>query len=243
MFESAGAIVAVSRDMERQLRALGACEAKLHYNPYGVDLSRFVRSDRPADRPLFVAVGRFVEKKAPHLTLTAFARVVEEIPEARLVMLGDGPLLSACRDLARGLGISDAVEFRGAVTHEAVAAAMGRGRAFVQHSIQAEDGDSEGTPVAVLEAQASGLPVVATRVAGIGDVVVEGQTGYLLDPYDVDGMAGHMLRLAHDGAMARRLGEAGRRRVAERFTLERHIEMLWQILRSAIRNRDRSAEG
>jgi len=233
MFAEAAAIVAVSRDMERELLRLGAPGEKLHCNPCGVDMTCFAPAagTRP---PHFLAVGRFVEKKAPHLTLLAFARVRERVPEARLLMIGDGSLLEACQSLARGLGVADAVEFPGAMDHDGVAAAMRRARAFVQHSVRPAGGDSEGTPVAVIEAQASGLPVVATRHAGIPDVVIDGETGYLVDEFDVAGMAERMLLLAGDTELARRLGAAGRRRVEDSFTMEQHIWKLWKIIEDAI---------
>jgi glycosyltransferase involved in cell wall biosynthesis len=235
MFEAAAAIVAVSHDMEHQLGSLGAPVHKVHYNPCGIDLAQFRASGEVAQAPTFLAVGRFVDKKGPQLTLAAFAQVVRQERAARLVMMGDGPLLGACQDLAGGLGIAEAVEFTGAAPHGHVAEIMGRARAFVQHSVRASDGDSEGTPVAVLEAQASGLPVVATRHAGIKDVIVEGETGFLVDEHDVDGMADHMLRLAGDASLAERLGRAGRRRVETHFGLERSLKTLWGIIEDAIK--------
>jgi len=234
MFAGAAAIVVVSRAMQRQLVELGARRDALRYNPYGVDVTRFTPAPDSHRPPHFLAAGRFVEKKSPHLTLLAFARVRERVPEARLVMIGDGPLLEACQTLALGLGIADAVQFPGAMGHDGVAAAMRRTRVFVQHSVRPPSGDSEGMPLAVIEAQASALPVVATRHAGIPDVVLDGETGYLVDEFDVAGMAERMLLLAGDTELARRLGAAGRKRIEDSFTLEQHIRKLWEIVEDAI---------
>ncbi|MEM3554387.1 MAG: glycosyltransferase [Candidatus Micrarchaeaceae archaeon] len=242
MFETAAALIVVSHDMKDQLRSLGAPEGKLFYNPYGVDTTLFQGADPAQAPPLFVAVGRFVDKKAPHLTLMAFRKVVEICPDSRLAMIGDGPLLEACRQLARVWRIEKAVEFRGARSHAEVSATMQRARAFVQHSIRAGNGDSEGTPVAVLEAGASGLPVVATRHGGIKDVVIEGETGFLVDEGDVEGMAEHMLRLARDPQLARALGHAARERVRAEFSMERSISGLWRIIERAIRQADVPSE-
>jgi colanic acid/amylovoran biosynthesis glycosyltransferase len=99
---------------------------------------------------------------------------------------------------------------------------MRRARGFVQHSMVAPDGDSEGNPVAVMEAQLSGLPVVATRHAGIPEVVRDGETGVLVSEGDVDGMAAAMRRLVLEPALAARLGAAGQRRVSEQFTVQHH---------------------
>jgi glycosyltransferase involved in cell wall biosynthesis len=234
MFKYAAAIIAVSRTMESQLLELGALRERLHYNPYGVDLDRF-EGATPADVPPgFLTVGRFVPKKAPDLALHAFARVHALCPEARLLMIGGGPMLEDCRKLAVDLGIDAAVELPGFVDHGAVQRAMVSARCFVQHSIVAPNGDSEGLPVAILEAAASGLPVIATRHAGIPDVVVEGVTGYLVDEGDVNGMAAHMLRLARDPALAARLGVAGRSRIQENFEVSRSLGRLWDIISAGI---------
>ncbi len=239
MFAAASALIAVSRDMERQLLALGVPRKKLFYNPCGVDTALFSGAAPETAPPVFVAVGRFVDKKAPHLTLLAFEKVIEVYPDARLQMIGDGELLESCTQLARALGICHAVEFLGPRPHPEVAAAMRQARAFVQHSIRATYGDSEGTPVAVLEAGAAGLPVVATRHAGIQDVVVDGETGLLVDEGDIEGMARCMIQLAEGHELAGRLGKAARSRIVTQFSLERSIGGLWSIVEAAIQSNGR----
>jgi glycosyltransferase involved in cell wall biosynthesis len=234
LFRKAAAIIAVSRDMEHQLLRLGAPRQKLHYNPCGVDTSLFQGGDPIHAPPIFIAVGRFVAKKAPHLTLRAFKRVVEAIPEARLIMIGDGHLWEACKQLAKELGIVESVEFLGPCAHETVAATMRQARAFVQHSIRTNYGDSEGTPLTVVEAGATGLPVVATRHTGIEDVVVNGETGFLVDEGDVEGMAERMLQLGRDVPLAARLGRAAREWICAEFSMEKSIDILWRIIEATI---------
>jgi glycosyltransferase involved in cell wall biosynthesis len=235
LFQQAMAIVVVSRAMERKLTALGASPGKLCYNPCGVDCGEFAGAD-PARAPAtFLAVGRFTPKKAPHLTLEAFAKVRRLIPTAALRMIGDGPLTTECLRLAQALGIGQSVTFLGPQPPTVVRAELRRARCFVQHSVEAASGDSEGTPVAILEAGATGLPIVATRHAGIPDVVIDGETGFLVDEHDVDGMAQRMLRLAEDPVLAGRLGGAARARIEDRFSMERSIGELWRIIQSCVR--------
>jgi colanic acid/amylovoran biosynthesis glycosyltransferase len=234
MFAGAGAIIAVSRDMERQLLKLGAPREKLFYNPYGVDTALFSGAEPATSPPNFVAVGRFVDKKAPHLTLLAFKKVWKRCPAARLMMIGDGELWEACKQLARGLGISHAVEFLGPRGQGELARVLRQARAFVQHSIQTTYGDSEGMPVAALEAGAAGLPVVATRHAGIKDVVADGETGLLVDETNVEEMARDMIRLAEDPELAGRLGAAARNRIVTEWPIEKSINRLWSIMESLI---------
>lgn len=239
MFKQARALLAVSQSIKQQLVDLGAEPDKIHCVTSGIDCRLFGGAQPQQAPPAFLATGRFVEKKAPHLLLLAFARVVAEYPQARLRMIGDGPLLGVCRDLARGLGIDEQVEFLGLQPPEAVSAAMREARCFVQHSIEAASGDREGTPTSIMEAGASGLPVVATRHAGIPEVVVEQQTGLLVDEHDVAGMADAMLSLARDPELAGRLGTAARARIVEYYSRETAIQRAWQILSSCMEQRGR----
>ena len=237
LFKQAAAIVAVSRDMKTQLQELGAPADKVHYNSCGVEPSVFKGADPLESGPTFLAVGRFVNKKAPHLTLLAFKTTIEKVPQARLIMIGDGPLYEACYQMVRSLGLSDAVELWGPRPQAEVAAAMQKTRAFVQHSVRTQDGDSEGTPVAVLEAAASGLPVVATRHAGIKDAVIDTKTGLLVNEGDVSGMAEHMTRLAKDPGLANALGKAGREWIRTEYSMDKSINTLWTIIEASITGR------
>ena len=111
---------------------------------------------------------------------------------------------------------------------------MRRARCFVQHSIEAPSGDSEGTPVAIIEASATGLPIVSTRHAGIPDVVDEGVTGFLADEGDVATMAGQLERLLADPGLAGDLGAAARRRIQTHFAMDDRLARLWRIIESSI---------
>jgi colanic acid/amylovoran biosynthesis glycosyltransferase len=235
LFAHAAAIIAVSREMETRLLNFGAPRNRLHYLPYGADVNLFQRAN-PADAPPhFLAVGRFVDKKAPQLTLLAFQQVHAALPEARLTMVGDGVLRESCVRLAEAMGLADVVHFSGPLPHAEIAALMTQMRGFVQHSLVAESGDSEGTPVAIIEAGAAGLPVVATRHAGIVDVVAEGETGMLVHSGDATGMAEAMLILARDPALAKRMGSAAADRARIHFNQRTQLGRLWAILDAARR--------
>lgn len=236
MFELAAAIIAVSRDMEQQLLRLGARREKLFYNPYGIDLNAFLPAPVATNQPVFLSTGRFVDKKAPHLTMLAFERVLKNCPEAQLVYAGDGPLYDACRQLAQALGLTRNITFRGRQTHEQIAELMRQSRAFVQHSVTALNGDKEGTPVAILEAAGSALPVVATRHAGIPEAVLDGDTGFLVDELDFKTMAEHMTTLALDGTRAAAMGQEGRRHIMDHFQTAKSIQRLNEILEQACRH-------
>jgi glycosyltransferase involved in cell wall biosynthesis len=230
LFADAAALVAVSKHMREQLVALGAPAHKVEYNPYGIEVDDVPRADPAATSPVFLSVGRFVDKKAPQLTLLAFERVSRQHPDARLVMLGDGPLRQCCVDLANSLGLRERVKLPGPCSHPEVFAQMARASCFVQHSLRPPSGDMEGTPLAVLEAMAAALPVVATRHGGIAEVVADERTGFLVEEGDVDGMAARMARLAGTPRLARELGAAGREFVAKEHGMQDRIRALAAIL-------------
>ena len=239
----AAGVVVKSRPMAETLKALGACPERMLISPSGANARLFFGSEPATAPPVFLAVGRFVPKKGPLHTIRAFSQVCEglepEQPDLALWMVGEGPLLADARALVRSLGLVARGRFLGVRRQEEVAQLMREVRGFVQHSLVAADGDSEGNPVAVMEAQLSGLPVVATSHAGIPDVVLDGVTGFLVGEGDVQGMAEAMMRLAVDPALAARLGDGGRRRIHEGFTIDHHLHQLSSFLLAVIGDDER----
>jgi colanic acid/amylovoran biosynthesis glycosyltransferase len=235
LFQKASRVVVVSNHMLAHLLELGSPAERTVCNPCGVDIDRFQGAKPETSPPLLLALGRFVEKKGPALTVRAFAQVHAEESESRLVMLGDGPLRGQCIDLARQLGVDQQASFPGSIDHDEVVGWMRQARCFVQHSLRAADGDCEGTPVAVLEASSCGLPVVSTRHGGIVEAVREGGSGFLVDEGDVDGMAERILRLVRDSRLAETMGAAGRRHVEANYSSQKSLGCLRLILAEAAR--------
>ncbi|MCT0201793.1 glycosyltransferase [Synechococcus sp. CS-603] len=233
IFRNAAAIVVVSKAMKKKLHELGAPEHKVILNPYGVDPDLF-SAGRPSDASTrFVAVGRFVEKKAPHLTISAFRTVVTAFPNAQLFFIGDGPLLNPCKSLVKAFGLENNIYFCGVLPPKKIWDYLQSARAFLQHSIVSEDGDSEGTPLSIIEAQMAGLPVIATNHAGIPDVVIHGETGLLGKELDIRTMANHILLLANDPQLAASMGRNARQRATKLFPLYLHISNMESIIRKA----------
>jgi len=238
LFREADRIIGVSDQMLQRLRELGAPPDKLVHLPAYVDLDRFPFVDRSATGPRFLAVGRFAETKSPHLTILAFQRVAEEIDDATLTLVGKGgggELFEACVILVKALGLEDRVEFTGVLSHDRVAEEMCKARVFVQHSVTTpEQGDMEGKPVAIMEAMASGMPVVATRHSGIVELIDDGVNGLLVDEYDVQAMADRMLMLARDDEQAQRLGRNASRSIHEHPLVSNHLSILEGMIRDSI---------
>lgn len=235
LFRYARALVVVSRAMEQQLLSLGAPRSKVIYNCYGIDVERFVPGHPEQAPPHFLAIGRFADKKAPHLTIQAFASVYAMRPEARLTMVGQGKLWQQCKDLVKELGLEQCVDLCGVKRPEEIVQLFHRSRAFVQHSVVTATNDHEGTPLAVLEAMATGVPVVSTHHAGIADVVAHDERGLLCAEHDIVGMAANMVRLVDDPALAQRFGMAGRAYVEQAHRVEVQVAELQRILENAVR--------
>ncbi|OWY19296.1 glycosyl transferase family 1 [Sphingobacteriales bacterium UPWRP_1] len=236
LFNRADAVVAVSKHMCQRLQDLGCPPHKIHHTACGADTDLFNTRCQPENNPpLFVSVGRFADTKAPHLTILAFAQALKLAPEAKLVMAGNGHLLEACQILAKALQITHAVTFLGSISHTQVMQLMQGARAFVQHSVTTPQNDTEGTPVSVMEAGASGLPVIATTHAGIPDVVIHRHTGFLVSEGNITGMAAYMERLANEPGLAGALGAAAAKHIGQHFTLQQHIDTLWEIVSGCIK--------
>jgi colanic acid/amylovoran biosynthesis glycosyltransferase len=211
LFDYCEYIVGVSQSMLLQLESLGCNNAKLIYLPCYPN-SRFAELSYEPPKKQISFVGRFVEKKGPWLTLIAFERVLKRHPDAKLMMAGDGPLLSVCKSLSKALKISN-VEFTGSLNHEQVTSLYKQTMIYVQHSIVSASGDREGTPVSVMEAMSAGIPIVCTRHQGINDVVEEGVNGLLVDEQDVDSMAQEICALLDSVELRLKLSIAGKKSI------------------------------
>lgn len=232
MFQQARALVVVSEDMLAQVLRLGAPREKVHLCRYGVDVDRFAPQPLPATPFTFLFVGRFVPKKAPALALQAFAGVVRQVPGACLRMVGDGERMGECKALAVELGIGESVTFLGILPPEEVAREMAGSHALVLPSHRTADGDSEGTPLVVMEAAAAGRAVVGTLHGGIPEVVAHGQSGLLVPEGDLPALAGVLLHLATHRDVAARMGDAGRALAVAKFRSQEYHGKLWELLKS-----------
>jgi glycosyltransferase involved in cell wall biosynthesis len=187
------------------------------YNGIDVDAFSATVDRAAARRELGARPGEFVLLQVARLdylkdhatAVRTLARVVAQVPQARLVLVGDGPEQPAVEGQVRALKLDDKVRFLG--LRKDVSRLLHGADAFLLTSV------SEGIPLTVIEAMAAGLPVVATDVGGLREVVDDGATGFLAPAKDDAGLAAHALRLAADADLRRRLGEAGRARAKVHF--------------------------
>ncbi len=226
LFDYASSIFVVSKPMKKKLFEWGAPDPKLVLNPCGVDLNLFKYHERSSTEHIVLSIGRFANTKRPDLVIKAFAKVLETIPNAILRMGGAGELLADCKRQVEQLQLTDRIHFLGVLTPMQVSQEMEMAQVFVQHSMTTTDGETEGTPVAIMEAGACGVPVVSTLHAGIPEIVEDGITGYLVAEGDVDGMASYITKLLLDAQLSKEMGLAAMKRITEHFSLDKNIRIL-----------------
>jgi glycosyltransferase involved in cell wall biosynthesis len=217
--------------MTDKLLKLGCPKYKIVYNPYGPQ--SFFYDIKPIYGNIILNIGRFTDIKAPQLTLLAFKKALPQCKGAHLIMVGTGELLEACKSLAKVWQIQGHVTFTGGINHDQLMPYFNEACMFVQHSVQPSYGDAEGTPNTILEASAAGLPVVSTNHAGIPQAVLDKETGFLVDEYDVNGMTEAMVQLYNDKALCKQMGLAGRTHIQTNYNINRHIALLDDLIASA----------
>jgi glycosyltransferase involved in cell wall biosynthesis len=180
--------------------------------PYGVDMAQFNPMKRRArEKTVIGAVSRLSVEKGMSYLIEAFALLKQRHQNVSLQIAGDGPEEAALKALSRKLGVENDIEFRGWIDHSELPA-------FLQGlDVFALPSTYEGFGVAAAEASAMALPVVATNVHGIPDVVIDGETGLLVLARDPEAMAAALARLADNQEMRSALGEAGREYVASQY--------------------------
>lgn len=226
----------------QHLRSLAPRDDRIELLYHGLDSSRFPppargrprRDGRDLAQPVIIlSVGRAVEKKGYGDLLGALARLPREL-NWRFVHVGDGPLLARLKRKARALGLNERIDWVGAQAQDEVLRRYAQADLFVLACRVARDGDRDGLPNVLVEAQSQGLACVATRLSAIPELVQDGVTGVLVAPGDGVALSAALARLITDPGARERLGEAGKARVQERFSFERGIERLASHLRLAI---------
>ncbi len=228
------AVVSNNKYFKRHLEELGIPGEKIKVVPYGIEIPEpvgFETGIGGEEGIRCLAVGRMVSKKAPILLLEAFRRAVAECPNLRLRYVGGGELRSAAQQFVEAFGLEESVQLPGGLPYPEVISEFRKADIFIQHSrVDPETGDAEGLPLAILEAMAYGLPVVATRHSGIPEAVVEGETGLLSDEGDVGAMATNLVRLARNRDLLVSMGQQGRRRAETRYSWEVEKRGLEELL-------------
>jgi glycosyltransferase involved in cell wall biosynthesis len=224
--ERADAVTANSSFTEAALRRLAPRLREVARIPMGVDttapdpeqVAALRREHRRGDGPLVAFAGRLVEEKGIDDLLRALAALARRRPDATALVLGEGQDRAALEALAVELGVAERATFAGWAAPGTVGAALAAADVVAAPSREGPDGWVEAQGLTVVEAMAAGTAVVATRSGGVGDAVVDGETGLLVDERSPDQLAAAIERLVTDEALAARCVERGRRVAEERFS-------------------------
>ncbi len=238
-------IFAVSRYTAGLARELGVDPGRVHVVPNGVDADRFDLPDADAralrfrqrhgleGRPIFVTVARLMPHKGIDVGIAALPALRRRVPTATYVVVGSGPDQPRLEALARDLGVADHVRLLGRCSDEEVVDALLAADAFALLSRE-DPPNVEGFGLVLLEAGACGTPVVGARSGGIPDAIADGDSGLLVPADDPEASADALARLLSDPALARRMGDGGRRRARGALSWDRAARAIYETMQASL---------
>jgi glycosyltransferase involved in cell wall biosynthesis len=227
-------VVCASHFTKRLCVLAGVAPEKTHVIRLGLDGEKIKPSGVvKTEAPSFVHFGRLVEKKNPLATLEAFRLVQNQLPEAQMTFIGDGPLRKYLQERIRKYGLGRNVKLIGALGRDEALAIVESHWVFVQHSVTAKSGDQEGFALSPAEAALLELPVVSTLHNGIPEHVRQGETGFLVAEFNYEEMSTRMLELAESEQLRKKFGSAGRVNVIFMCDPGRRVKDLQQLLEGA----------
>lgn len=229
LFDKADKVLCVSQYIKEYAIKYGCPPEKAEVFYLGAELPNIRRSHRDAkQRTRFVTTGRLAPEKGQGLLINAFAQLLRSIKDAELVLIGDGPSRNELQIAAKTVGIADAVKFMGFQANSSVYEELSKADVYVQPSYE------EALGIAIVEAMAACLPVVATTVGGIPEIVEDGKTGFLVPSRDVVGLTEAMVALAKDSSLRKKMGFAGRQVVEDKFDVHKQNERCVKLLKELI---------
>lgn len=225
------AISATSHFLARHVERFAPRGRQVTVIPFGIEAERFRPRRRSDDGVFRLGFLKALHRKyGPDVLLRALPEVARAVPSVHLVMAGRGPMEGELRRLIDELGLAERVELPGHVSHDRVPELMAGFDVFVHPSVY----PSESFGVAVLEASACAVPVVATRVGGVPEVCLDGETGLMVPPRDPRALAAALVRLARDRELRGALGRGGRELVLRRYRWADNVERMITLLREQV---------
>jgi len=195
----------------------------------GLDLAEFRRADFSAASPAIIAIGRLIEKKGFADLIHACRSLKDRGKSFRCEIIGEGPLEKELRMQINQFNLQNCVQLLGAKPQHEIAEHLAAGTVFVLPSVIDPDGGRDNLPTVIMEAMATGLPVISTAIGGIPEMVVENETGILVSPGDPGALASAIEKVIIDLSFARHLGEQGQKRAANLFSIEKNARSLIRI--------------
>ena len=225
-------LLAVSEHIRSALIDAGMPPQQISTHYIGVDVASFSPAPLEEREPVVLGVGRFIEKKGFEILIDAMSVVRRELPEAKLVLIGSGPLRDRLE--RRAQLHPGSFELLGPCRPAEVRAWMRRARVLAVPSVTARSGETEGLPISLVEGLASGLPVVASRHAGIPEAIDDGSSGFLVAERNTSALAGRLLQILTDDARWKHMSAAARLTAERRFDLRAQTTALEEIYAETI---------
>jgi colanic acid/amylovoran biosynthesis glycosyltransferase len=205
---------------------------RVHRIYNGLNLAEFGHANFSSDPPLIVAIGRLIVKKGFANLIRACALLVDRGKSFRCEIFGDGPLENQLRAQIEVLGLQEFVQLPGPKPQHELRARLADASVFVLPSVPEPEGGMDNLPTVIMEAMATGLPVVSTRIGGIPEMVIDNQTGFLVQSEDAVALAGTIEEVTNDRSLGRKLGQAGYERAQKLFSIEKNVRELCALLSS-----------
>jgi colanic acid/amylovoran biosynthesis glycosyltransferase len=205
---------------------------RVHRIYNGLNLAEFGHANFSSDPPLIVAIGRLIVKKGFANLIRACALLVDRGKSFRCEIFGDGPLENQLRAQIEELGLQEFVQLPGPKPQHELRARLADASVFVLPSVPEPQGGMDNLPTVIMEAMATGLPVVSTRIGGIPEMVIDNQTGFLVQPEDAVALAGTIEEVTNERSLGRKLGQAGYERAQKLFSIEKNVRELCALLSS-----------
>ena len=230
LFQQGDLFLVRSNAMKEDVIKLGCSSKKIVVHYGGVDISKFKPGNRKNKKSARILMcGRMVEKKGFQYGILAFSIVLKKHPNTSLSIIGEGRLKKKLEKLVKSLKIEDKVKFLGAVPHSQVQKEMEEADIFLSPNVTSRDKDKEGVPNVIKEAMAAALPVVSTYHAGIPELVVNRETGFLTRERDVESLAEKLDYLLSYPELREIMGKKGRKRIEEKFNLSSQVKELEDV--------------
>jgi len=227
LVDTARAIVTVSDFAKKFLQErFPECADRMRRIYNGLNLAEFGRADFSSSPPLILAVGRLISKKGFADLICACGLIAERGKSFRCEIIGEGPLENELRGQIERLNLQNRVALSGAKPQGEVRQRLAAANVFVLPSIIDPEGGMDNLPTVIMEAMATALPVVSTNIGGIPEMVIENETGFLLEPADASALADAIAKVIDDRLLAQRLGHAGYQRAQELFSIEKNVREL-----------------
>jgi len=241
-------VVTISQYTRQELMRLGVEPDRIIIVPPGVDADRFQPDQEAGQRirtlyglegkPILLTVARLIPRKGCDQVIEALPFILQQAPEATYVIVGEGPDEERLRELVQSVGVGNCVVFTGSVPDKDLPAWYNAADVVVMPNRE-EGSDVEGFGIVFLEANGCGKPVIGGRSGGAVDAIVNGETGYLVDPYDSQAIAEAVVRLLTDPALAHRIGAQGRE-WAQEFSWKRAARQVQTLTAEVVSDRERS---